>query len=155
MRNVVEKSCRENQNTHFMFNNFFSENRTVYEIMSKNMVDPEATNDVTIWRIRIACWISKIIRTHAHAHAHAPGHPYTHVRTQLHTQQNIILVAFARHLHAILYLHCRYCLTHNNTHSQYKLHNTAQNNATFIHVQAHFFTSSSFSTLLSSPSLLY
>jgi hypothetical protein len=24
MRNVSDKSCRENQNTHFMFNNFFS-----------------------------------------------------------------------------------------------------------------------------------
>ena len=23
MRNVLDKSCRENQNTHFMFNNFF------------------------------------------------------------------------------------------------------------------------------------
>ena len=40
MRNVLDKSCRENQNTHFMFNNFFSENRAVYEIMSKNM-EPE------------------------------------------------------------------------------------------------------------------
>jgi hypothetical protein len=27
--------------THFMFNNFFSENRTVYEIMRKNMVQPD------------------------------------------------------------------------------------------------------------------
>jgi len=24
MRNVSDKSCTENQNTHFMFNNFFS-----------------------------------------------------------------------------------------------------------------------------------
>jgi len=34
MRNVSDKRCRENQNTHFMFSTFFpSENFTVYEIM--------------------------------------------------------------------------------------------------------------------------
>jgi hypothetical protein len=33
MRNASDKSCRETQNTHFMFDNFFSENRAVYEIM--------------------------------------------------------------------------------------------------------------------------
>jgi hypothetical protein len=41
MRNVLDKSCKESQNTHFMFNNFFSENRAVYEKMSKNMVEPD------------------------------------------------------------------------------------------------------------------
>jgi hypothetical protein len=40
MRNVLDKS-RENQNTHFMFNNFFSETHAVYEIMSKHIVEPE------------------------------------------------------------------------------------------------------------------
>ena len=34
MRNVSDKTCRENQNTHFMF----SENRAVYEITCKNTV---------------------------------------------------------------------------------------------------------------------
>jgi hypothetical protein len=41
MRKVSNKYCRETQNTHFMFNNFPPENRAVYEIMSKNMVEPE------------------------------------------------------------------------------------------------------------------
>ena len=36
MRNGLDKSCRENQNRHFMLNNF-SENRNVYEIVSKNV----------------------------------------------------------------------------------------------------------------------
>jgi len=40
MRNVSDKSRRESQNTHFMFNNFFSENRVVYEIMWENIVQP-------------------------------------------------------------------------------------------------------------------
>jgi hypothetical protein len=39
---VVEK----NQVTHFMFSNFFSENRSVYEIMSKTMVEPERPHDI-------------------------------------------------------------------------------------------------------------
>jgi hypothetical protein len=35
MRNVSDKSCRENQDTHVVFSNvfFFFENRAVYEIM--------------------------------------------------------------------------------------------------------------------------
>jgi hypothetical protein len=41
MRNGSDKNGRENRNTHFMLNIFFSENRPVYEIMSKNMVKPE------------------------------------------------------------------------------------------------------------------
>ena len=41
MGNILDKHCIENQYTHFMFSNFFSENRTVYEIMSKNVVETE------------------------------------------------------------------------------------------------------------------
>jgi hypothetical protein len=41
MRNISNKSCRGNQNTHFMFSNIFSENRAIYEIIPKNMLDPE------------------------------------------------------------------------------------------------------------------
>ena len=41
MRNTLEKSCRENENTYFMFNNFFPENHTVCGIMSKNVVETE------------------------------------------------------------------------------------------------------------------
>ena len=36
--NVSDKSCRENQNTHFMVNTFFSDNSAVYETMWKNNV---------------------------------------------------------------------------------------------------------------------
>jgi hypothetical protein len=41
MRKVWDKICAESQNKHFVFNNFFSENHAVYEIMWKNMVEPE------------------------------------------------------------------------------------------------------------------
>jgi len=36
IKNVSDKSCRGNQDTHFMFNNFLSEIRTTYKIMWKN-----------------------------------------------------------------------------------------------------------------------
>jgi hypothetical protein len=40
MRNVLDKSRRENENT-FYVKQLFSENRTVYEIMSKYIVETE------------------------------------------------------------------------------------------------------------------
>ena len=47
MRNVSDKSCSENQNTRFIFHNFFSENRAVYEIMWKNVVEPDRPKTTT------------------------------------------------------------------------------------------------------------
>jgi hypothetical protein len=41
MRNVLNESCTENQNTHFIFNSIYPENRTVCEIIQKNMVETE------------------------------------------------------------------------------------------------------------------
>jgi hypothetical protein len=41
MRNVSDKSVRENKNTPSMFSNFFFENLVVHEIMWKNMVQPD------------------------------------------------------------------------------------------------------------------
>ena len=43
MRNVLDKVVEKNQNTHFICSNgFFSfENRAVYEIMTKIMVEPD------------------------------------------------------------------------------------------------------------------
>jgi hypothetical protein len=35
MRNVSDKRFREYQDTHFMFSNFFFDNRTVFEIREK------------------------------------------------------------------------------------------------------------------------
>ena len=63
MRNVSGKTCRENKNTHLMFNDFF-ENRSIYQIMWKNIVEPERPQ-MTIWHMRIACWIPKATNTHS------------------------------------------------------------------------------------------
>jgi hypothetical protein len=40
MTNVSDNTCRENEKTHFMFGNFFPENRAVYE-MWKVTVQPQ------------------------------------------------------------------------------------------------------------------
>jgi hypothetical protein len=59
MRNVSDKPCRPKHKTHFMLNNFFSENRTMYEIMYENGTTRKATDDNKIRRMRFACWITK------------------------------------------------------------------------------------------------
>jgi len=66
MRKVSDKSCTENQNTHFMSNNsfFFPENRADYEIMWKNTVELERPQ-MKIWRIRTACRIPMATNTHS------------------------------------------------------------------------------------------
>ena len=65
MRKVLDRSCRENQNTHFVFSNFFFfENRAVYEKMWKNIVE-RGRPQVTIWHMRIACWIPKATNRHS------------------------------------------------------------------------------------------
>jgi len=45
---------------------FFFLNRTVYEIMWKNIVEPSKPQ-MTIWRLRITCWIPKATNTHTQA----------------------------------------------------------------------------------------
>ena len=63
MRNFPEKICRENQNTHFVFSNFFF-NRVVYVIMWKYFVE-RGKPQMAIWRMRIACWIPKATDLHS------------------------------------------------------------------------------------------
>jgi len=58
MGNVSGRSCRENQNTHFLFSNiFFFENCTVSEIIWKSIIErgrPQMN----------ACWIAKATNAH-------------------------------------------------------------------------------------------
>jgi hypothetical protein len=60
MRNVSGKSCTENQNTHFIFNNIFPPKscRLWYHV-EKYCTVRKATYVNIIQRIRIACWIPK------------------------------------------------------------------------------------------------
>ena len=45
-----------------MLQNFFSENRAVFEKMCQNIVELD-TPQMTIWHMSIACWIPKL-QTH-------------------------------------------------------------------------------------------
>ena len=70
LRNVLDKSCRENQNPHFVFSNiFFFENRAVYEIIWKNIVQPgrkaKATNTHSDYVIFIAFLLQQWLRERA------------------------------------------------------------------------------------------
>ena len=71
-----------------MSNDFFSssENRALYDKMSKNVLEIEVTNDITIWRIRVSCRINRATRTQEHAHAHAPRHPPTQTQARTHAR---------------------------------------------------------------------
>jgi hypothetical protein len=54
--------------THILFSiKFFPKNRTVCEIMWRNMVEPDRSQmiDNIIWRMRFACWITKATDTHS------------------------------------------------------------------------------------------
>ena len=62
MRNVADESI-EKFKTRFMFHNFFSENCAVYEIMCKNILDPDRARK-TIWRMRNACLTTNATNTH-------------------------------------------------------------------------------------------
>ena len=42
----------------------FSENRTVYEKMWKNIVEPDRSQ-ISKWRMHIACWIPKAKNAHS------------------------------------------------------------------------------------------
>jgi hypothetical protein len=61
---VLNTAGRENRNTHFVFNNVFSKIVPFYEIMWKSIVEG-GRPQVTIWRMRIACWIREATNTHS------------------------------------------------------------------------------------------
>ena len=64
MRNVSDKSGKENQNTYFIVQKYSVENCIFYEIMWENIVQPD-TPQMTIWSMRIACWISEATDTNS------------------------------------------------------------------------------------------
>ena len=56
---VVEKI-----KTHILCSITFFLNRAVYEIMWKSIVEPDRPQ-ITVWHMRIACWMSKTTNTHS------------------------------------------------------------------------------------------
>jgi hypothetical protein len=63
MRNVSDKCCRENQNSHFWLKNaFLFKNRAVYEIMWKH-ISKRGRPQMAVWRMRIGYRIPKVTHT--------------------------------------------------------------------------------------------
>jgi hypothetical protein len=63
MRNITGTICRENQNTHFMFSNFFPKIVSLWEIMWKNIVEPDRPQ-MTVLHMRFAYQITTAADTH-------------------------------------------------------------------------------------------
>ena len=65
MRNITDKSCRENQDIHFIFNNFFlKKSRHLWDNVENYGRDRAATDDSIIQSMRLAFWITKATDTH-------------------------------------------------------------------------------------------
>jgi hypothetical protein len=98
MRNISDKSSRENHNTHFMFSNFFQKKSCpLWEDVEKY---GGARPQQTLWRMRVLCLINRATRAQAYARGRASTstptpictHPSAHTHTQTH--KYIILNAF-------------------------------------------------------------
>ena len=50
--------------THILFQFFFFQNFAVYDIRRKNVLQP-SRRQMTIWRMRITCWIPKTADSHS------------------------------------------------------------------------------------------
>ena len=68
MRNILDKSRREKQNTHFCLITIFWKSCRFWDNVEKYCAAWGVKNDVTIWHIRVTCWISKATHTRARAH---------------------------------------------------------------------------------------
>ena len=65
-KNVSDKSCRENQNTHFMFNNFCTRKSfRLWDNTEKYCRAGQVTEDNIIWHMGFTCWIPKATDTHS------------------------------------------------------------------------------------------
>ena len=66
MRNVSDKSCRENQKKLCFSATVFRKSCRFWENEEKCRAARQATDCNTIWRVRFACWITKTTDTHTH-----------------------------------------------------------------------------------------
>jgi hypothetical protein len=70
-----------------MYNNFFSENRTVYEIMSKSVIEtkgPQMTSQYGAYALRAG-----LARLYACIRMHTPTRPVTYMQARMRTRTNI------------------------------------------------------------------
>ena len=65
MRNVSDKHCREYQDIHFMFNNFFFQKSCHLQDVKKYGTAKQATDDNIIWSMCFAFWINTATDMHS------------------------------------------------------------------------------------------
>ena len=75
----------------------FFENHVVYETMWKNIVE-RGRPQITIWRMRIACWIPKATHTHTHTLGMRNTHCFSTATIVTRTRLSVTL-----------YAHCLFC----------------------------------------------
>ena len=111
MKNISDKVV-EKLETHISFsvNYFFFENRSVFEIMWKNIVE-RGRSQMTKWRMHSACWIPKAENTHSN-HVILIAFPL---------QQRLQVHASRRSRFSVTsYVHCLSCLEPDIPH-QFKI----------------------------------
>ena len=78
MRNVYIQFV-EKIKTHILYSvTFFRKSCCLWDSAEKRGRAREAASDNTVWRICVACWISKASRAQTHVHPYSPGHRLTH-----------------------------------------------------------------------------
>jgi hypothetical protein len=104
IRNVLDKSCKENRTNILRFAIFFPENRAVYELMSKNLVEPEGPHMTSQYDTCARPHIRAPARTCAHMHADKYAIPLFHGNCYANAPQCYVIL---RRL-SCLFLRCRF-----------------------------------------------
>ena len=117
MKNALDK-CVEKIKRHILCSIifFFRKSHRLWDNVEKYGGARGATNDVTIWRIRVACWISKATCTHAPEHTHA--RVYTHTQICNSYFFSTATMATWTRLNVPLYVHCLSCYFRARSHKQ-------------------------------------
>ena len=102
VRNASNKSCRENQNTHFVLSNFFS---PALRVFMRKCGRSLCSQRGRTWQYRGALHAG-LVSLHARKHTSAPVHPQPHARPRIHprarahthtqTQKYAMLMVFPR-----------------------------------------------------------
>jgi hypothetical protein len=91
----VSGKREEIQKTNLMFNNtvFFFENRALYKIMLKNILQLDSSQ-IILWRMRIACWVPKATNTVRIFHIYGSSTLTMVVRLRINAALSYISVLF-------------------------------------------------------------
>ena len=126
IRNVSDKSCRQNQNTHFVFSNF-CRNLAVWDNVEKYCKALAGHR----WQHDACTLRAGYLRLHTHTltHTHPNTHPHTHTHTptHIHTPNTHI---HTPHTHTHTHTHNLHTHTHTHTHTPH----------THIHTPTHTHT---------------